>query len=43
MSENIGVNRKQLLPENTVSQGKCISTDLTGNCETVCLLGNRKP
>lgn len=29
MSENICVNRKQLLPQEAISQGKCISTDLT--------------
>lgn len=38
MSRNMDDNKKQLPHENEVSQGKCISTDLTGNCEVVSLL-----
>ncbi|MBR4060755.1 MAG: hypothetical protein IKK03_13055 [Lachnospiraceae bacterium] len=38
MSRNMEDNKKQLPYENEVSQGKRISTDLTGNVETVCLL-----
>ena len=42
MSRNMDDNKKQLPYENEVNQGKCISTDLTGNVETVVLLGNQK-
>lgn len=38
MSRNMEDNKKQLPYENEVSQGKRISTDLTRNCEVVCLI-----
>lgn len=47
MSEITVGNKKQLLHENVVSQGKCISTDLTRQVEVViqmqhCGFGSKK-
>ena len=42
MSENMGVNRKQLMKKDAVSQGMRISTDLTGNTE-ICVRLVRNP